>query len=133
MLMTESTSAAFESILSNADPARQDLAKKIRALIYQVMPQVTEVVWTQQKNAGYGTGPKKMSEHFCWIAPFQHHVLLGFNYGSELPDPTHLLEGTGKLFRHVKLRSADELHNPAVRTLLEVASKYRVPPLRTSI
>lgn len=131
--MTESTSAEFESILSNVDPALQDLAREIRALIYRMMPHVVEVVWARQKNAGYGTGPKKMSEHFCWIAPFQRHVLLGFNYGSELPDPTHLLEGTGKLFRHVKLRSPDELSNPALHTLLEVASKHRVPPLRTSI
>jgi hypothetical protein len=44
-----------------------------------------------------------MSAHFCWIAPHQRHVVSGFNHGSELPDPGHILEGTGKLFRHVRL------------------------------
>jgi hypothetical protein len=34
------------------------------------MPGVTEVPWVAQKSAGYGVGPKKMSEHFCYIAPF---------------------------------------------------------------
>lgn len=28
-------------------------------------------------------------------------TLIGFNYGTELPDPAGLLEGTGKKFRHL--------------------------------
>ncbi|MBI5667582.1 MAG: DUF1801 domain-containing protein [Chloroflexi bacterium] len=129
--MTVETSEAFEKVLENFDPAIQELARATRALIYDVLPQTVEVVWVQQKTAGYGTGPKKMSEHFSWIAPAKKHVVFGFYYGAELPDPDHLLEGTGKLLRHVKIRSLDDLHRPGVRRLLEVAIRHRVPPPKT--
>jgi hypothetical protein len=118
----------FEMILTDFDPAIQSLARETRGLIYAVLPQVVEIVWTTQKIAGYGTGPKKMSEHFSWIAPAKKHITFGFYYGAELPDPEKLLEGTGKLLRHVKIKSSDDLKKPAVRQLLEVAITHRVPP-----
>ena len=130
--MTEDSQEAFEAIINDHSPEIQELARATRALIYEVLPGVVEIVWTQQGSAGYGTGPKKMSEHFSWIIPYKKHVNLGFNYGSELPDPTSLLEGSGKLMRHVKIRVLDDLRNPALRDLIEVATTHRVPPLKGS-
>jgi hypothetical protein len=69
-----------------------------------------------------------MSEHFCYISLQKEDVNLGFNYGSELPDPANLLKGTGNLFRHVKLTKPEDLANPALRQLLVVASTHRMPP-----
>lgn len=126
--MTAPTNPEFENLLASFDPPIQDLARQTRALIFDVLPQTVEVVWAKQKTIGYGTGPKKMSEHFSWIAPYKKHVLLGFNYGSELPDPDQLLTGTGNLFRHIKLTSPADLQRPGVRKLLEVAVRHRVPP-----
>ena len=83
-------------------------------LIHRILPEVVEVAWVQQKNIGFGTGIKKNTEHFCWLMPATKHVTLGFNYGAELPDPAHLLEGTGKLFRHVKINSSEQLNDPAL-------------------
>jgi len=120
--------ADFEKILAGREPSVQALARAARELIFSVLPQTVEVVWEVQRNAGYGTGPKKQSEHFAWIMPHSAHVNLGFNYGSELPDPEGLLEGTGKLLRHTKLRSLDDVGRPALRQLLEVAIRHRVPP-----
>ena len=119
---------AFHDVLSKFDLAVGKIALRARALVLNVLPEVFEVVWVQQKNAGYGTGPKKMTEHFCWIAPAKAHVTFGFNYGVELPDPEGLLEGTGKRFRHVKLASAAEVDRPALRRLVHAATKHRVPP-----
>jgi hypothetical protein len=48
-------------------------------------------------------------------------------YGAELPDPHKQLGGSGKLLRHVQITQPEELDNPALRELLEVASKYRMP------
>jgi hypothetical protein len=120
----------FEAMLADFDPAVQELAKSARTLIYEVLPQTVEVVWLRQKIAGYGTGPKKMTEHFSYISPHKKHINFGFYYGSELPDPAGLLEGTGELMRHVKIKAADELKNPALRALLEIAITHRVPPPR---
>ena len=96
------------------------------------MPNVVEVPWLKQKVVGYGVGPRKMSEHFCYIAVHRTHVNLGFNYGSEIPDPEGLLQGPGKFLRHVKITTHEDLENPALRRLLEVASTHRMPALPSS-
>ena len=121
---------AFEAMLAGRPPAIAEVALKARALVLDVLPEVFEVVWAVQKNAGYGTGPKKLTEHFCWISPASAHVTLGFNYGTELADPNGLLEGTGKKFRHVKLATVTDVDRPALRALLAAATKHRVPPAR---
>jgi len=50
-------------------------------------------------------------------------VTFGFLRGTSLPDPAGLLEGTGKNLRHVKLRTAEDLQEPAVRKLIEAAAR----------
>ena len=90
-----------------------------------VYPNVVEVPWSNQQTVGYGVGPKKMSEHFCYIDAHRNHVNLGFNYGADLPDPEHLLEGSGKRFRHVKINSVGRVERPALRQLIEAAVTER--------
>ena len=94
-----------------------------------MLPEVVEVVWIRQTNIGFGTGPKKKTKHFCWLIPTTNHVNLGFNYGAELHDPKNLLEGTGKLFRHYKVKSIEGLSNPDLIELLKYATTYRVPSI----
>lgn len=120
----------FTDMVSGCPPEIRELTVDARELIFAVLPQTVEVVWPRQRTAGYGTGPKKLTEHFCWLAPFSRHLVFGFYYGSELPDPDGLLEGTGRLMRHAKLGSSDELKDPALRRLVELAITHRVPPPR---
>jgi hypothetical protein len=40
---------------------------------------------------------------FAYVNVFRAHVNVGFFRGAEIADPAHLLEGTGKFMRHVKL------------------------------
>ncbi len=98
-----------------------NLMTQARQLIREELPGATEVAWVKQKTIGYGIGPHKMSEHCCWMAPYPKYVLVGFNYGSELPDPQGLLEGAGQLFRHVKLRVPADVQQPALRELVRAA------------
>lgn len=121
----------FEKAIESFSEDMKELARLTRSLIYEVLPEVVEVIWIKQKNAGYGTGIKKMSEHFCWIMPATNHVTLGFNYGAELPDPQKLLEGSGKLFRHCKVRSVIDLTSPDLINLIRFATTYRVPALKS--
>lgn len=126
-MKTIATHGTFEDVLAASTPEISALAHHVRALIVDVMPEVVEVPWPTQRTAGYGVGPKKMSEQFCYIAPQKNRVNLGFYYGAELPDPEGLLEGSGKLLRHVKLTNQADLERPALRRLLEVACKHRMP------
>jgi hypothetical protein len=50
---------------------------------------------------------------FAYVNAFTSHVNVGFFHGADLPDPAHLLEGTGKRMRHVKLRPGIDV-DPAV-------------------
>ena len=52
-------------------------------------------------------------------------VNLGIAYAMELPDPKKILEGTGKLHRHVKLKSEADLENLALINLLKAALERR--------
>jgi hypothetical protein len=119
----------FSEIVSTYDPPIQQISWRIREIIREVMPDVVEVVWKQQRIAGFGVGPRKMTEHFCYISPHKKHVNLGFYYGTLLPDTASLMEGTGKLLRHIKIRKLDELENPAIRKLVEAAHLERVETL----
>ena len=119
-------SNGLEEMTAAFDPRVRDLAARTRALIFDVYPEVVELLWPRQNVAGYGVGPKKMSEHFCYIALYDDHVNLGFNQGAELPDPDGLLEGPGKVLRHTKIAEPEDLEDPAVRRLLEADKDHRV-------
>jgi hypothetical protein len=115
-----------ESVAKGSERARR-LARQLRKLVAKVMPSVVEVPWPKIRIASYGVGPKKMTEHFCYISTQKDDVNLGFYYGAELPDPDGLLEGKGKLLRHVKIREAAAIRDPALRKLLKAASVHRMP------
>ncbi len=122
-------SNGFEDIVLSTNPAVQHLARQAKALITSIMPNVVEIAWPAQNIIGYGVGPKKMSEQFCYIALFKERINLGFYYGADLPDPAHLLEGTGNALRHVKISSIEQLENPALVKLVEETSRY-LPKLK---
>jgi len=58
---------------------------------------------------------------FGYVNVFTAHVNVGFFHGSSLPDPDHLLEGSGKSMRHVKLRPAVPANVAALDRLIEEA------------
>ena len=124
-MKTVDTHGTFEEAISKADSEVQTIARQLRDLIISAYPDVVEVPWPKQQIIGYGVGPKKMTEHFCYIAVQSKYANLGFNYGAELPDPDNLLEGTGQAFRHVKIYSQADVKQPALRELLEAAVKER--------
>lgn len=61
---------------------------------------------------------------FGYVNSFKTHVNVGFFRGSTLPDPAGLLQGTGKLGRHVKLRPGTDFANAAALETL-IAEAYR--------
>lgn len=120
----------FEKAIQSFSENIKNTARQTRQLIFNILPNAVEVVWVKQKNTGFGTGIKKKTEHFCWLMPSTNHVNLGFNYGAELPDPKNLLEGTGKLFRHIKIKSIEQLSDKDLINLLKYSTTYRVPPIK---
>ena len=124
-MKTVNTHGAFAEAIAGAGEEMKELARRLRALIADVYPDVVEVPWPRQQIVGYGVGPKKMTEHFGYIGVHRAHVNLGFNYGADLPDPQGKLEGTGQKMRHVKVSKAAQVDDPALRALLAAAVAER--------
>jgi hypothetical protein len=124
-MKTVDTHGTFEQVLTSSSSQVRETAERLRALIVEVYPDVVEVPWPKQKIVGYGVGPKKMSEHFCYIGAFKVHVNLGFYYGAVLPDPEGLMEGTGINLRHIKVKNSEEVDQPALRDILQASFDER--------
>ena len=58
---------------------------------------------------------------FACVNVFTSHVNVGFFRGADLPDPAHLLQGAGKLMRHVKLKPGTATNTAALNILIEMA------------
>ena len=84
-----------------------------------------EVVWPQQGTVGWGIGPKKMSEHYAYLAVHPKRVNLGFYRGASLPDPAGLLTGTGKAMRHIPIHEPIDVQRPEIAELLKAAKAER--------
>ncbi len=61
---------------------------------------------------------------FAYVNVFTAHVNVGFFRGAELPDPAHLLQGTGKNMRHVKLKPGTPVNADALVKLIEEAYSH---------
>lgn len=66
---------------------------------------------------------------FAYVGVYTAHVNVGFFHGASLPDPSRLLQGTGKFMRHVKLIPGAPTNAAALHRLIEAAYediKFRV-------
>jgi hypothetical protein len=58
---------------------------------------------------------------FAYVNVFKAHASVGFFLGAELKDPAHLLEGSGKRMRHVKLKAGTAIDSKALGALIQAA------------
>ncbi len=130
---------AFEEILAASSPVVRELARAVRVLVYDVLPETVEVVWPRQGSVGWGTGPKKFTEQFAYLMPFTNHVTLGFYRGGEIPDPEGLLPATGGTqasgtlsMRSLKISTLEQVQRPALRQLIEASTRHGIPPTANS-
>jgi hypothetical protein len=104
-------------------PAVQDLALQARSLVLtslRSLPHTDEAVDASARMIGYGCGPGYRGM-VCTLIPSRTEVKLGFYRGADLPDPHGLLEGTGKVHRHVRLRAPGDVTKPGLKGLLKAA------------
>ena len=94
------------------------LARRTLELARSVFPDAVTTVDDDNIGLGQGTGYKGL---VFVIAPHRAHVTLGVSGGASMPDPAGLLEGTGKVHRHVKIRSTADLDRPELRALMQAA------------
>jgi hypothetical protein len=63
-----------------------------------------------------------LRDAFCHVAAYSRYVNLGFNRGAELSDPECIVQGSGKLIRHVRIASTAGVERPLVIALIREAA-----------
>jgi hypothetical protein len=118
-------SAELQSLLAEVDPAVANLALGLRSLVLEETPKAAETVF----DAGYAISiffslTDRWQDAFCFVAVYARHVNLGFQRGKELADPEQQLQGKGKLLRHLKVRTEQDLRQPHLREFLRRAIEH---------
>jgi hypothetical protein len=111
-----------EQFLATFPPEICALAHQLRALVTRTVPEVDEAVYTGWRLIGYRVRDGRRSRYFCFIAPFEDRVALGFEYGVLLTNDAGLLEGIGTQVRHVTIRHVEDIRELELAALIAEAA-----------
>jgi len=109
------------------------MAKEGRAALMRMrrlVPGAVRMVYDNWNGLVVGFGPTgRPSDAVVSILMLPDHLSVCFIQDApDLPDPEHLLQGSGTMVRHIKLASARDLDKPAIRALVKAAvSRSDVP------
>ena len=116
--------APFESHIT-------ELALATRKLVLKEAPDSTELIYDAYNAVATGYGfTGRPSDCFIHIAVYAKWVNLGFHHGSELSDPKGVLQGTGRLIRHIRISKPEDLAAPAVRAFVKQAIERAKRPAK---
>jgi hypothetical protein len=97
-----------EEYIDQFDPDFQNILLRLRALIYDVVPDATEAIkWRMPTFT--------LHKPRCYIAGFRNHVTFAFFDGKMLKDPDGLLRGSGKHMKYLKFRNIGEIDEEKLR------------------
>lgn len=88
--------------LEQADGSQRPVLDALREVIHGAVPGVCEAI-------KWGRPVFSTSSDFAYLKTTKNHVTLGFFSGQMLDDPEHLLEGSGKDMRHLKIKSVKQI------------------------
>ena len=93
------------------------------------LPHAIELVYDNYNALAIGFAPsERASEAILSIAVYPKWVSLFFLQASGLPDPTGILQGKGRVAKHIVLKSTSLLDEPPVHALItEALNRARVP------
>lgn len=108
--------------LAPFDPQVASLALALREVVLEEAPEAIESLVNGYAVAiGFSFTGKPMKDGFCHVVTYRNCVNLGFNRGALLADAEGILEGSGKLIRHLRINNHDDLDRPLVRRFLRAA------------
>tara|TARA_R110001592_G_scaffold79194_1_gene237199 strand:+ start:1951 stop:2385 length:435 start_codon:yes stop_codon:yes gene_type:complete len=103
-----------------------DLYLGLRDHILSIHPNSNELLYHTHALTSLYSVSEKMSDGFCMIVVYTNHLNLAFNEGTLLPDPHKLLQGTGKLMRHIPILIESDFKNKNALTLIESAIEMAI-------
>src|SRR5215510_1671895 len=123
--MSESPAPSEDLIrmLSRYDLKVGQLGLALRAMVLEEAPFASERILQTYALALLYSLTDKWKDTFCHVVVYTKHVNLGFNRGAELDDPDGLLEGSGKIIRHLRVERKEDLKQPHLRHFIRAAIK----------
>lgn len=110
------------SFLAKYTPEIRRLATEVLGKMRERLPGAIELVYDNYNALVIAFGPTdRASEAIFSIVLYPRWVTLFFLKGAKLRDPKKLLKGSGKIVRHIVLKSADDFDAPSVRSLMRQA------------
>jgi hypothetical protein len=120
-----------EFLLDDFPPAIRDTGRALRSLILSTVAGTVETVRPGWRWIAYSLPDGRRVRNFAWIGPERKHIHLGFEHGTLLADPEHILQGAQerlRKFRYFTFEPAIDLDEAILVDYLERAAELAVMP-----
>jgi hypothetical protein len=112
--------STIDRFLADYPPDVRVLAGATRRFLAKAFPGSTETLDVTARLIAYSYGPGYKGL-VCTLLLSRSGVKIGVVHGAALPDPKGLLEGSGKVHRHVALKTPADLERPGLKSLLKAS------------
>ena len=126
----DSPAKQVAGFIAKFDPAIAKLVRAARSELRRRYPTAIELVYDNYNALAIGYSPtERTSDVYFSLAVYARGVNLYFMYGRSLPDPEHVLQGSGSQGAFVRLDDLATLNKRPVKALLAAAIKESRQPL----
>jgi hypothetical protein len=94
--------------------AQAKTIRRLRAIVKAAAPKAAESI-------KWGQPVYEQDGPFAFIKAASKHVTFGFRRGTEIPDRTVLLGGSGGVMRHMKISDASQIPAEQIRSMVRAA------------
>ena len=117
-----------EFLLDTFPTAIRDTGRALRTLIFATEPGTVRPGW---RWIAYSLPEKGRVRNFAWIGPERKHIHLGFEHGTLLADPEHVLQGAQeklRKFRYVTFEPAIDIDEAILIDYVRRAAELALMP-----
>jgi hypothetical protein len=116
------TDEQVDEFLAGSDPDVAAMTRAVRVKLLEVFPDAIETAEGGELGLGFDRGYKGL---VFTVSPQRGYVNIGVARGAALDDEAGLMEGRGRVHRHVKIRDAERLDDTDLDDLLHRAVAAR--------
>jgi len=125
-----SPEAQLAGMIDKFSPEMAAQIRSVRAALRKRLPAANELVYDNYNFFVIGySATERPSDSMVSLVADAHGVRLAFYWGSTLPDPTGILQGSGSQNRFIPLTGARDLARPEVEALIRAAVAQSKAPL----
>jgi hypothetical protein len=114
--MGDNKSTVDEYVKTKIRPEQKSIVVMLRKLMRECAPNAQEAI-------NYGIPAWKGKRILAVISPTKKDITFAFSRGAEFADKYGLLEGVGKVSKHVKIKDVKAVNMPALRYYIKQAVK----------